>query len=535
MALLALAVLTVFLFVEPGQFYAWLAGLGVLLVVAAISIAIATVIRRRAGVMSKKGPSSFGAAMRSTVFPGWGQLAVNRVIIGKILVFITGLLGIAALTVFLFVEPIELYAWLANPDVLLAVVLANIVFAAIRLFSTGHAWVVSGGRKWFAGVFLAAIVAIPHAAIAWVGLETRGSIMKVFPTSDYPIAAGTSTTSTSTSVPPTTSSTLATTTTTEPTTTTTELVLEPVVAAPGEVGADTIDFEDLPPWQPFGEERLNILLLGGDAGPGRGGLRTDTMIVASIDPVSGDSALIGLPRNFAGVALKDGTDVPVRRLNHVYGWGHDNTDLFGGPDPGARAIRNVAENITGLQIDYHMLVDLTGFADLVNAFGGVRLNVPRPVDGPLYDAETGDYDMIRIEAGDQTLDGGHALAYARARYGSSDYVRMGRQRCIIAAMARDANPLKLVARFDDLLAVIENNMSTDVPAELLPELVRLAPRVELNRIRVVGFDPTWSLGRNRQGHPVPDIEEIRKAVELMIKDPAAAEEIGVTTAKAACA
>ncbi|HUG31856.1 MAG TPA: LCP family protein [Acidimicrobiia bacterium] len=463
--------------------------------------------------------------MRSTVLPGWGQLAADRLVLGRILVFVTGVLVIAALTVFLFVEPIELYAWLADPEVLLFVVLGNLLFAAIRLFSTGHAWVVSGGRKWFAAVLLAAIVAIPHAAIAWVGLETRDSMMKVFPEST-PLAAPADTTTTA-PVP--------TSTTTTPTTTTTEMVLAPVdPAAPGEYGSDEIDLDDVALWRPFGEERLNILLLGGDAGPGRSGLRTDTMMVASIDPVSGDSALIGLPRNFGGVTFKDGSEVPVRRLNHVYGWASDQRDRFGGPDPGAAALSNVAENITGLEIDYYMLVDLTGFGDLVDAFGGVRLNVPAPVDGPLYDPATGGYEMVRIAAGDQHLDGDHALAYARARYGSSDYARMGRQRCIVASMAHSADPLTLLPRLTDLLHVVENNMSTDVPVELLPELVRLAPRVEPANVRVVGFDSTWRVGRTPDGHAIPDIERIRAVVRASIEDPAGAEALGVTTAESAC-
>lgn len=475
--------------------------------------------------MSKRRPSSFGAAIRSTIIPGWGQLATNRPILGKALIFITGLLAIVGLTVFLFVEPIELYSWLADPDVILFVVLGNLLFAILRLFSTGHAWVVGGGRKWFAAVLLAAIVAIPHAAIAWVGLETRDSMMKVFSEST-PLAAPEA---------PTTTAPAPTSTTTVPTTTTTEMVLTPVdPAAPGEYGSDQIDLEAVSLWRPFGEERLNILLLGGDAGPGRSGLRTDTMMVASIDPVSGDSALIGLPRNFGGVTLKDGSEVPVRRLNHVYGWGSDQPDRFGGPDPGAAAIRDVAENITGLEIDYYMLVDLTGFGDLVDAFGGVRLNVPAPVDGPLYDPETGGYEMVRIAAGDQHLDGDHALAYARARYGSSDYARMGRQRCIVASMADGADPLTLLPRLSDLLGVVENNMSTDVPVELLPELVRLAPRVEPANVRVIGFDPTWRIGRTPDGHAIPDIERIRAAVRESIEDPTGAEALGVTTAESAC-
>lgn len=474
-------------------------------------------------VVSKRRPSSFGAALRSTIFPGWGQLAADRPVIGKILIFITGMLAIAALTVFLFVEPIELAAWLANPDVLLVVVLANIAFAAMRLFSTGHAWVAAGGRRWFAGVFLAAIVGIPHVAVAWVGLETRNSMMTLFPASAPVAVQPTTTTST---VP-------GSTTTTVGTTTTTQLDLVTVETAPGQYGADEIDPNDFALWRPFGEERLNVLLLGGDAGPGRRGLRTDTMIIASIDPVKGDAALIGLPRNFGGVAFTDGTLVPVRRLNHVYGWGIDNPEAFGGPDPGASAVRNVVENITGLEIDYHMLVDLTGFADLVDAFGGVQLHVPLTVDGPLYDPETGGYEMVRIEAGEQVLDGGHALAYARARYGSSDYVRMGRQRCILASMARDADLLALLGRLADLLAVVETNLTTDLPVELLPEMVRLVPRIDVNQMRVMGFDSSWRVGRTADGHAIPDVERIRQTVIQMIEDPASVES-GMTTAEAAC-
>ncbi|HEU4895646.1 MAG TPA: hypothetical protein VFT85_07390, partial [Acidimicrobiia bacterium] len=101
--------------------------------------------------------------------PGWGQLATERVFIGKLLVFITGMLIITGLTVFLFVEPVELAAWAADPDVLLAVVMANLALLVIRLFSTGHAWHAGGGRRVFAVLVLAVIVAIPHAAIAWVG------------------------------------------------------------------------------------------------------------------------------------------------------------------------------------------------------------------------------------------------------------------------------------------------------------------------------------------------------------------------------
>lgn len=437
--------------------------------------------------------------------------------------FISGMAAISVLTVFLFVEPVEIAAWVADPDVLLAVVLANLAFLAIRLFSTGHAWLVGGGRRWFAVLLLTVIVAIPHAAIAWVGMETRGTLLEVFPESEPPLAAPASTSTTTT-----------TTTTSLPTTTTTEFVITPVASAPGEVATPVIDRSQGALWRPFGEERLNVLLLGGDAGPGRRGLRTDTMMVVSIDPVSGDTALIGIPRNFGGVTLKDGTEVPVKLLNAVYGWGHRYPAGFDGPDPGAAASREVIENITGLEIDHFMLVDLTGFADLVDAFGGVRLEVARPVDGPLYDPEGGGYEMVRIEPGEQVLDGDHALAYARARYGTSDYSRMGRQRCIVASMARDADMVDLVARLPDILGVIGTHTTTDLPVEMVPDLIRLSARVESEHIRVIGFDSKWRVGRTVEGAAIPDVARIREAVKTIIEDPSTSEDLGALTADTAC-
>lgn len=444
----------------------------------------------------------------------------ERVVVGKVLVFITGMMAISALTVFLFVEPIEVAAWAADPDVLLAIVMANLALLGIRLFSTGHAWLVGGGRRWFAVLLLAVIVAIPHAAIAWVGLETRDSLMKVFPREQLPMPA------TPTTTAPTTTTTLP--------TTTTEFVITPVSSAPGETATETVDRSNLPLWRPFGEERLNVLLLGGDAGPGRRGLRTDTMMVVSIDTVSGDTALIGIPRNYGGVTFKNGSEVPVKLLNAVYGWGQRNPAGFEGPDPGAAATRDVIENLTGLEIDHFMLVDLTGFADLIDAFGGVRLDVPRPINGPLYDPESGGYEMVRIEPGEQVLDGGLALAYARARYGTSDYSRMGRQRCIIASMARDADMIDLVSRLSDILAVIENNTTTDLPVEIVPDLIRLSARVESDHIRVIGFDARWRIGRTVEGAAIPDVARIRDAVRQVIENPDTAEDLDAVTADTAC-
>lgn len=460
-------------------------------------------------------PSSLGVAIRSTLVPGWGQLAINRKGLGRVLILFTGLMVIVGVTVFLFVDPVELAGWLSQPDVLLAVVLFNIGLAAIRLFSTGHAWWAGGGHGRLAAVLLAIVVAIPHMAVAWVGLETRDSLLEIFTAQPRPVASETAVTSTTT-------------------TTTLRIELSAGVGAPGQYRDDVIGAEKSEPWRPFGEDRLNVLLLGGDAGPGRGGLRTDTMIVASVDPISGEAALLGIPRNYGGVSLTDGSIVPVRQLGHVYAWGSDHPDRFTGVDPGASAVADAVAYITGLDIDHFVLVDMTGFADLIEVLGGVELNVPRRVDAPLYEAATGGYEMIVIEPGVQTMDGGRALAYARARHGSSDYARMARQRCILAALATQTDPIELLARLSDLLGVIETNVTTDVPLEQVPDLVRLLLQIDMNRITVAGFDATWSLGSTPTGHPIPDVERIRQRVRQIIESPEEVTGSNIATAEEAC-
>ncbi len=440
--------------------------------------------------------------------------------VGKVLVFLTGLTIIAALTVFLFVEPVEIAAWLVDPNVILGVVLFNIGVLVVRLLSTEQAWRAGGGHRWFAAIFLATLVAIPHIAVGWVGLETRESLLRLFPTGDVALAAEPPTTTTST--------------TSTTTTTTIPIDLSPIVTVAGQYGSDAIDATPTAAWEPFGRERLNILLLGGDAGPGRRGLRTDTMIVASIDPISGDAALIGIPRNYGGVTLSDGTPVSVSQIGHVYGWGARRADLFAGPDPGAAATMDAISNVTGLQIDHFVLVDLTGFADVVDAFGGVGVDVEIPVDGPLYDVETGGYEMVHIPAGSHHLDGAHALAYARARYASSDYARMGRQRCILASMAAQADLLDLFGRLGSLLDAVEANLITDIPMETIPDLIRLTPRVSAAGIRVIGFDDKWGIGKTATGHVIPDIERIREAVLATIENPESAADLGAATAETDC-
>ncbi len=464
-----------------------------------------------------------GAGFRSLILPGWGQISTRHRRLGWALLVTTVLVLVALVAIVSAIGIVEAMAWLADPDVLLAVVAANWLVALVRVTSAGHAWRATGGRHPLAALLLAALVVAPHSVIGWVGLETRQALNEVFVA---PLAAPDLTPPEQIAPPITSSST----STTEVTT----MTVSPTTTAPGQYGTDITVPAATPTTVPFNGERINLLLLGGDAGPRRSGLRTDTMIVASIDSASGEVALFGIPRNFGGFTFSDYTPYPGTILNSVYGWGRRHPDAFGGVDPGASATTDVIEHMTGLEIHHFLVIDLTGFAEVVDALGGVNLRVTEPIDGPLYDPITGDYEMIRIPAGDQQLTGGEALAYSRARHGSSDYARMARQRCVLTSLAAQSDAFSLLLRLRELVGVFETHITTDLPVDLIPDLIRLLPRVDPEKVSVIGFDPTWSEGRTPEGYAIPDVERIRSVISETLDEPASVSELGVESAADAC-
>ena len=142
---------------------------------------------------------------------------------------------------------------------------------------------------------------------------------------------------------------------------------------------------------------------------------------------------------------------------------------------------------TGLDVDYYALINLAGFQQLVDAMGGVTVNINVPI------AIGGNTDLgvppdSYLQPGpDQHLDGLDALWYTRGRYGSDDYQRMDRQRCMIGAIADQANPINLLKRYQSLAAAGKKLLSTDIPRELLPAFVDLALKMKDHRIKSVVF------------------------------------------------
>ncbi len=263
--------------------------------------------------------------------------------------------------------------------------------------------------------------------------------------------------------------------------------------------------------------RYNVLLLGGDAGKGRWGLRPDSINVASIDAETGRTVLISLPRNMQNFPFRpgsvmdkqfpDGFDCKDCYLNAVSTWALDHPKLFGKSKyPGVDATVMAVEGITGLDINYWAMVNLDGFQDLVDAVGGVELTVrdPIPIGLPSDDF----YD--HIEPGRRKLDGWETLWYARARQGSDDYSRMARQKCVLGAMLSQVSPQSALRNFSAIAEASSKMVATDIPASEVDTFLDLAMKARKERISSVSLVPPL-INTAR-----PDIDLARREVEKAI-------------------
>jgi LCP family protein required for cell wall assembly len=273
--------------------------------------------------------------------------------------------------------------------------------------------------------------------------------------------------------------------------------------------------------------RVTVLLLGGDAGPGRHGRRTDTMMGASFELATGKVTLFGLPRNLVQVPLPDGPAADhfgacrcfPRLLNELYAFAEDERpDLFPhSKRPGIAAVAGAAEELLGLPIDHYALVDLLGFVDVVDALGGVTVNNLKPLRIEIDRlGREGGQPAFNIQPGRKHLNGFTALAYSRSRETTSDYDRMQRQRCVIGSLARQTEPAEILAAFPRLVKVLKRSVATDIPANRLPALIEAAGDKPI-KVTTVGFTPpTYNSGWSA-GYPIPDVQKIQSAVRRMTR------------------
>jgi polyisoprenyl-teichoic acid--peptidoglycan teichoic acid transferase len=282
----------------------------------------------------------------------------------------------------------------------------------------------------------------------------------------------------------------------------------------------------VPAWAADG--RLNLLLMGSDAGPGRWLARTDTMIVLSVDVASGRAALFGIPRNIVNVPLPPESAAAFKGgrfpqfLNALYVYAYHDPKHFPGADGdtrGFRAVTGAIQELVGVPLDGAIVVNLNGFVDLVDAVGGLWVNIPYSLYDAHYPLPNGlGYIEISIPSGCHKLTGERALEYARSRHQDSDYGRMQRQQRVLVALARQLDPISLLSRVPDLLDIAQDNLLVTVPLDEIANLAALAARVDTADIQTIQFSPpTYPEYLNTKS-----IQRIRDQVATVFDAPAAA-------------
>ena len=280
-----------------------------------------------------------------------------------------------------------------------------------------------------------------------------------------------------------------------PDTTTAQMVTSPSDAAHGK---DPHFAAMAPPADWDGEERLTVVLLGSDGGYRRWGVRTDTIIVFSIDVATGDAAAFNIPRNWRHVTFPEGT--AASRLwpdgypgiaNEIYGLGSRYPEAFPSvEDKGGHSVKSALAQLTGLGIQYYVMVDMVGFVKAVDLFGGIYVHASEWINDRIQPIEEGGPHIdIVIEPGEHHFDGLTALGYVRSRTQSTDWHRMTRQRCVIEALVDQVSPLEAVSRFADISDIISQHLVTDIPLERLEDIIAVAGSLDTSRIVTVNFIP----------------------------------------------
>lgn len=266
--------------------------------------------------------------------------------------------------------------------------------------------------------------------------------------------------------------------------------------------------------------RYNILLLGADSGDDRTGLRPDSINLVSIDADTGVPIMVSLPRNLQNVPFPE--DSPMRTvypygyncgseclLNAVHTAASDRTDLYPkSKDPGLDATLEAVEGVTGLKINYYVLVNMKGFSSLVDATGGVTMDIKEPI--AMFGKDDA-WKQVYIQPGEQKLNGKEALWYGRSRVQSDDYTRMGRQKCLMQAMLQQLSPEQVVLNAGKIAKSSAQMLSTDIPASELGAFGDLALKAKDQQIATLSVVPP------EYSTVTPNFEQIRADVAALVK------------------
>lgn len=252
-----------------------------------------------------------------------------------------------------------------------------------------------------------------------------------------------------------------------------------------------------------GDGRVNILLLG-IGGPGHDGPDlTDTIMLLSVDPVNNSAALLSIPRDlwvqqpipYFGKTQKINAAYESGKYHYLRGNSASNTNTAA-LEVGFANLDQVIKNVTGVNVDYHVLVNFQAFKQAIDTVGGVTVDVPSPLYDPTMAWENHGNPVL-TPAGVQQMGGIEALLYARSRETTSDFARSQRQRQILVALKDKvftAGTLSNPAKIDALTNAFGDNVYSDLSTQGAERLYSIMKKVGDGKISSIGLtDPPHQL------------------------------------------
>ncbi len=271
-------------------------------------------------------------------------------------------------------------------------------------------------------------------------------------------------------------------------------------------------------------ERVNILFLGIDRRPNdkadKGPWRTDTMMIATLDPKTLAAGVVTIPRDL----YVEIPGVGENRINtaNLYG------DLYKYPGGGPALAKKTVEYNLGRQIHYYVLVDFAGFRKAIDAIGGIDINVPKAIDDPEYPTENYGVMHLHFNAGMQHMNGEQALQYARTRHGDNDFGRSGRQVEVLKAARDKVLRPDILPRLPQLIQSLWGTVETDIKLQDVLVLAQVASKVKTENIKTASIDQTMTVEyRTSTGADVlwPDRAKIGQLMDRIIpKDSGAVDQ-----------
>ena len=420
------------------------------------------------------------AAFFSFLLPGLGQAYNGQGLLAAALIGpILALVVVVALA--LALRGTQLLASLLDIRVLVALIVLDVALLAWRLVAIlqAHGWREPlGGRRWttYATGVLVLLTLTMHVVPAWYATKAIDTLNAV--------ALG---------------------------------------GTPSRGGSGLPGFSSLP--EPSNQpdiglgERINVLLVGVDEAPGRTSALTDTMLVVSLDPSSGRTAMVSIPRDLYGVPLPGGL-VYNGKLNSLMTVAAGDPATF--PLGGVGTLKGAVGELLGVRIHYFAAVNLLGFKDAIDAVGGVDVTVERAVDDPTYVDESGIRTGFVIAPGSYHMDGHMALAYARSRKGAgdSDFTRADRQQQLLEALRAELTAGNLVVALPGLLDAVRNTITTDIPAAQLPRIAQAIQDTDTGRVERVVLQPPEYMtvdASSAAGYIlIPDLDAIRRLADELL-------------------